>query len=1230
MAGYRSLRRLSRLLNSRQSENGQNTMARSKASPLDQPSLPGVDFERQPVLPLEAMPIGKKSSAESGLPNLGRAIKVTVPNFSDPKRPKTCLEVDFPIVPINALSQLEGNAGKPIYQMSKWWARRRSSVFRSMLLAAAMQAPTKKNADGTPMLDAEGIPVPDETEAARAVWDVYYANHQKAGNFQNLKVLDCFMGGGTTLVEGSRLGFQVTGVDLNPVAWFVVKNELACTDPEEVRTFFGQIEAEVKPVIQPFYVTECPRGHAGRWFRLAVAANGADELMPAEFDPLVLRPEDRKSYRYEGPEVIYTFWAKHGPCSKPGCGHRTPIFRSPVIAEKKLGVKYLDLTCKSCKTAFHAELGSARMAPSAERVVLQTEPPFTELSQQFAQGLLEYSKGTAPEKRERAVNLAAMVDSEVGLKCPKCGDFAGQFLRDVLGRHCDATKGSEIDKKHLHILPPRNSIKPVYSYLLIDPKWLSGSRGTDSGRPLGGYPDASCESTKDWYFLRRNDLDLIEIRGRVRLADEQVEESNAETVEEDLGSPEADDNDRKQFGLPKTLTLKSGRQIDPYKGTARTVKKQLHFTCGLCGLEQPFNEMLENFGHAAPQAVHSVQGYCPTCDDEGRVYRGRFFGPAKATDTSRLIAAEYEWSNRKDQDLAAYWPQEELPFSYMTHHANFALPKQGYTHWWKMFNSRQLLVHSSLLRAAMTSADANDSVRHQALGAVQQYLRNQNGFVFWNPQRDTPEPFFSNPNYAPKTQPIENNVFGLLGRGNWTSTVEGVREGLIWCQNPWEPAPPAFRGEDGEPKLFVGDPVLQGGTISCHSSSDIPELQTSSIDLVVTDPPFGDNIFYSDLANFFHAWLRLPLSKQYPALFEQKKTPNSQEALAPRLLPEKEANEHYQIRLTACWAEAFRVLKDGGLLAFTFHHSEDAQWAIVLESLFEAGFLLEQTFPIASDEQKGEGGQFGAKGTEYDIIHVCRKRLVEPLPVSWAKMRQWVKAELGRLRFLLATYKARDLSDADIRVILRGKALEFYSRHYGRVYTAADLPMPLEHALAGINQLLDEGTGDSSSLPPSIVQPVAYQYLRLFTVRPVRPADDVNKSLFGTAIRQRDFADNGWIDEKAKTVSAVPVAMRFEYHRRRQRREMKNEIDQAHFLMGGAMANSGVNLEQELSKDTWLVRRSVDAVLEWYSKMAPEQDIRNAAMLARSILRKSLEKLRSQPGGLDQQLSLFNDWDESE
>ena len=55
--------------------------------------------------------------------NAGEELHLDSVDFSDPNRPKTCLEVDFPILPINQIAQIEGNAGKPIYQMSKWWAR---------------------------------------------------------------------------------------------------------------------------------------------------------------------------------------------------------------------------------------------------------------------------------------------------------------------------------------------------------------------------------------------------------------------------------------------------------------------------------------------------------------------------------------------------------------------------------------------------------------------------------------------------------------------------------------------------------------------------------------------------------------------------------------------------------------------------------------------------------------------------------------------------------------------------------------------------------------------------------------------------------------------------------------------------------------------------------------------------------------------------------------------------
>src|SRR5471030_3548061 len=115
------------------------------------------------------------SQEVAALVGAGKAVTLETVDFSDPNRPKTCLEVDFPILPVNQVATLEGNAGKPIYQMSKWWARRRSSVFRSMLIAAATKAPD------------------DEQQAAKTVWDSYYSNHQKRGSFKDVKVAEIFM-----------------------------------------------------------------------------------------------------------------------------------------------------------------------------------------------------------------------------------------------------------------------------------------------------------------------------------------------------------------------------------------------------------------------------------------------------------------------------------------------------------------------------------------------------------------------------------------------------------------------------------------------------------------------------------------------------------------------------------------------------------------------------------------------------------------------------------------------------------------------------------------------------------------------------------------------------------------------------------------------------------------------------------------------------------------------------
>jgi putative DNA methylase len=1046
----------------------------------------------------------------------GRELHLESVDFSDPNRPKTCLEVDFPILPINHVAAIEGNAGKPIYQMSKWWARRRSSVFRSMLIAAATKAPD------------------DPAEAAKLIWDSYYGNHQKNEAFRKLKVADIFMGGGTTIVEGSRLGMQMYGNDLNPVAWLVVKNEMAQVDPEEVKKLLDAIEAEVKPQIMPFYACDCPRGHKGKWTH-----KPSGKVMVADFDALNMTTEQRPEYSYEGPEVIYTFWSKHGPCQASECNHRTPIMSSPVIAVKQLTVKaWTDRECLSCGKAFDIEQKDARMAPAAMLVVADTETSY------------------------------AVMDNEGNYACPHCNH------KRLDRRAASAGESSTLGK---------SKNKKVELTLLVHPDWLKGSPGKNAnGTWFGGSVTDTSEATAAWNEEREKSLKLIEVRGI----------------------------------LPEEIKCPDTKELLFTGSKGGTVTRRSTFACqeATCGIEQDVLASIKSYGKTGPVAAYAIQGYCPNCDFDNQPYSGRFFA---VTGSEAYSASQIEWISSKE-DLSPYVPQSELPYGFMTHHLNGGIPNHGFTHWWKMFNPRQLLVLARLLRS-IKKAPVTEIVKDNVIGAFQQYLRNQNMFCIWNTIADKMEPMFSNNNFHPKSTMIENSVFSRLGRGNWASATANSLQGLEWQQKPWEIVSNADLSDRNpsikiqlrgmSEKIYSNDPVTPQCQLSCGSSSDLGKIKNSSMDLVITDPPFGGLLHYSELADFFHVWLRLGLKDVYPDVFGSEYTPKVLEAVANRARHGDDADAFYQKLLTECWKEAFRILKPSGILAFTFHHSEDEPWVAVLKSLFNAGFYLEVAYPIRSDETKGEG-EFGSRKIEFDIVHVCRKRLEEPEPISWARLRRQITQDVRQLREIIEQHHKEGLGEADLQVIRRGKALEYYSRHYGKVYIekGREGDFTVKDALVGINQLLDDERDISTEAPPVTAEPYTRQFLRLFADKKSLERDQMQKHLRGTGVSPSEFLERDWCTEEKKIFTITPPLEWAKQWKGKARKGMSRDFDQTYFLVGACYDDSGIKLSDTLDSGGFVPHPAINDLLDWFGKHGSDDIVKSAARRAKQIYATWLAK----------------------
>jgi hypothetical protein len=273
----------------------------------------------------------------------------------------------------------------------------------------------------------------------------------------------------------------------------------------------------------------------------------------------------------------------------------------------------------------------------------------------------------------------------------------------------------------------------------------------------------------------------------------------------------------------------------------------------------------------------------------------------------------------------------------------------------------------------------------------------------------------------PERVPIEANVWGTpKSSGSFSTMFEGrIRRALQYAADPFEIR---VEGKRSTKVHGLSQPLgfdiatsysefVQGRQLylSCGDSSetDVPD---GSVDAVITDPPFFDNVHYSELADFFYVWQQHILG---PSQAERRTTRSQAEVQSPDV-------QTFTDRLTRVLREAHRVLRDDGILAFTYHHSRADGWSSVLKAVVQSGFVISATQPIKAEMSVAMPKTLAKEPIDIDIIIVCRKA-----PDVTSAKQDWMSVGKARACEQVNRFRAagRRLSRNDVRVILMSQLI---------------------------------------------------------------------------------------------------------------------------------------------------------------------------------------------------------------
>ena len=400
----------------------------------------------------------------------------------------------------------------------------------------------------------------------------------------------------------------------------------------------------------------------------------------------------------------------------------------------------------------------------------------------------------------------------------------------------------------------------------------------------------------------------------------------------------------------------------------------------------------------------------------------RFFrAPNKADQTAKQQAADRlkeKWDYFDDLGLI---PTEKFPEGNDMRPATY-----GMECWYKLFNDRQLLGHLHAMEVlhhlkpeimAELGEDRGRAVVTYLQFAIEKTVDYNSKQTRWHFGRGV--------------------IVGTFGRHDfslkWTYgelVISGPNSGIAWGLSQ---VLDAYQGIANLSESSV-DLEQQNLQIINGSGVHVDGVADKSVDLVCMDPPYYDNVQYSELSDFYYVWQKRTLKELYPEISWPRLTNKREEAVAnpTRDGSAKDAKVEYEKLMGEIFSESRRVVKDDGVMTLMFTHKAQDAWETLTRSLIEAGWEITSCFPVES-ESGHSTHQMNMASAASTIFITCRKRQTQNQETAfWSGLggtgvQQQIRTAVENG---LAEFKPLRLNAVDQMIACYGRALQVLSENW--------------------------------------------------------------------------------------------------------------------------------------------------------------------------------------------------------